>query len=415
MLAQWGHSWSSSGVGMAGVWGALLLAAAALAGYLLQRRWHLPKVLGYAAVGTVAGLLGFSAAPWPLQGPALYLLELGVAIVLFECGGRLPLRWFRHNPMVLVQSLAEAACTYVAVFYTLRWLALPASTAAALALIAMAASPLVLARVVGDTRSAGPVTDRAMALATLSTLYALALGSAKAQMLTAPAATLWQEVVAVLAVLGIAVAVALLLCGALRLALHWMSPSSENTAIVMLACIAAAAALASLTGGSAALSALLGGMLLKHIYPKPWAWPQQLGILSALITMAILVLVATVAAQAGWHPGVALFALALVLARWLGKAAGVGLGHLGSGASWQQSLWVACAMAPMSAVALLITSQLAAAAPARDPAIAAMALPAILLMELLGAWLATWALRRAKEALPPPTTARSTPPTTPGA
>ena len=59
---------------------------------------------------------------WPLQGISLFLLELGVAIVLFEAGGRLPLRWFRHNPMVLVQSLLEAALTYFGVFWALHWL-----------------------------------------------------------------------------------------------------------------------------------------------------------------------------------------------------------------------------------------------------------------------------------------------------
>jgi len=94
----------------------LLLAVAALTGYLFQRHLRMPKVLGYAVVGTVAGLLGLGATPWPLQGPALFALELGVAIVLFECGGRITLRWFRHNPMVLVQSVAEAALAYAAVF-----------------------------------------------------------------------------------------------------------------------------------------------------------------------------------------------------------------------------------------------------------------------------------------------------------
>jgi hypothetical protein len=49
-----------------------------------------------------------------------------------------------------------------------------------LAMVALAASPAVLTRVVADTRAAGPVTERAMVLATLSTLYALTLGSAQA-------------------------------------------------------------------------------------------------------------------------------------------------------------------------------------------------------------------------------------------
>ncbi|MFZ7318059.1 cation:proton antiporter [Comamonas jiangduensis] len=375
----------------------LLLAVASLVGYLLQRHLNMPKVLGYAAVGTLAGFLGFSATAWPLQGPALFLLELGVSIVLFECGGRITLRWFRHNPMVLVQSLAEAALTYGAVYFTLRWLDVPATTATPLALIAMAASPVVLARVINDTRAVGPVTDRAMVLATLSTLYALTLGSAKAEIFARPTASLWQDITPVLVVLGVSVAVAALLCLAMRLALQWMSPTSENTSIFMLALIAAATVIAAHLGGSAPLAALLGGMLLKQLHQRPWAWPRQLGTASSLLTMLMFVLVSTTAAQASWSGAIAVAVIALVVARLLAKSVGVGLGNIGSGASWRQAVWVACAMTPMSAVALLITSQFAQSAPEAAQAIAGTALPAILLLELLGAVLATLALRRAGE------------------
>jgi Kef-type K+ transport system membrane component KefB len=388
----------------------LLLAVASLVGYLLQRHLNMPKVLGYAAVGTLAGFLGFSATAWPLQGPALFLLELGVSIVLFECGGRITLRWFRHNPMVLVQSLAEAALTYGAVYFTLRWLDVPATTATPLALIAMAASPVVLARVINDTRAVGPVTDRAMVLATLSTLYALTLGSAKAEIFARPAASLWQDITPVLVVLGVSVAVAALLCLAMRLALQWMSPTSENTSIFMLALIAAATVIAAHLGGSAPLAALLGGMLLKQLHQRPWAWPRQLGTASSLLTMLMFVLVSTTAAQASWSGAIAVAVIALVVARLLAKSVGVGLGNIGSGASWRQAVWVACAMTPMSAVALLITSQFAQSAPEAAQAIAGTALPAILLLELLGAVLATLALRRAGEgAVPSVSTSPSQP------
>ncbi|MGE8397438.1 MAG: cation:proton antiporter, partial [Comamonas sp.] len=245
------ETWLKPSAGFETLQWSLMLALASIVGYLFQRHLHMPKVLGYAAIGTLAGLSGFSATSWPLQGPALFLLELGVAIVLFECGGRITLRWFRHNPMVLVQSLAEAALTYAAVYFTLRWLDMPAATATPLALIAMAASPVVLARVINDTRAVGPVTDRAMVLSTLSTLYALTLGSAKAEIFALPSQSLWQDITPVLVVLGVSVVVAALLCLAMRLALQVMNPSSENTSILMLALIAAATAVAAHLGGSA--------------------------------------------------------------------------------------------------------------------------------------------------------------------
>ena len=54
-------------------------------------------------------------------------------------------------------------------------------------------------------------------------------------------------------------------------------------------------------------------------------------------------------------------------------------------------------MAPMSSVALLMVSQFATTSPDLGPGISSIALPAILLMEVLGAIVATFALHRARE------------------
>jgi Kef-type K+ transport system membrane component KefB len=400
-LASFWAEWLRPSAGLPTVQWSLLLAAAAVAGYLLQRFTGLPKVVGYSLVGTFAGLAGFSGAVWPLQGIGLFLLELGIAIVLFEAGGRIPLRWFRHNPMVLVQSIAESALAYFGVYTVLIWLDMPSHIASPLALVAMAASPAVLSRVVTDLRAAGPVTERAMALATLSTLYALTLGSAKAELINRPAQTVFEAIYPVAVVLGVSIIVAAVLSMLMRSALRFMNPTSENTSMLMLALIAAAAAMAAHLGGSAPLAALLGGMLLKHLYPRPWAWPRQLGTASSLLTMLMFVLVSTVAAQADWSMAVVGTVLALIVVRLLGKALGVALGNVGSGASWRQALWVGCAMTPMSSIALLIASQFVVASPSTGHQIASVALPAILLMEIFGAVLATVALYRAGESSKP--------------
>ncbi|MDB5938014.1 MAG: transporter, family, partial [Polaromonas sp.] len=64
-------------------------------------------------------------------------------------------------------------------------------------------------------------------------------------------------------------------------------------------------------------------------------------------------------------------------------------------------LWVGCAMSPMSSVTLLLVSQYVAASGPIGGQIAIVALPAILLMEMLGAVLATLALYRAGECSRP--------------
>jgi Kef-type K+ transport system membrane component KefB len=400
VMAIWAE-WLKPSAGLPTVQWSLLLAVAAAAGHLLQRYTGLPKVVGYSIVGTLAGLTGFSGAVWPLQGVALFLLELGVALVLFEAGGRIPLRWFRHNPMVLLQSLLESALTAFAVYYILRWLDVRASVAEAVALIAMAASPAVLSRVVMDTGAAGPVTERAMALSTLSTFYALTLVSARAGTMYRPDEDPIATLYPVAVVLGISIVVGAMLALALRSALRVMSPTSENTSILFICLVAAGTALAAHFGGSAPLAALLGGLLLKQLHPRPWAWPRQLGTAASLLTMLMFVLVSVVAAKADWNPAVAGLVAALVLARGVAKVAGVALANWGSGTSWQQAVWTGCAMSPMSSVALLLVSQFVASSLTLGPRIASIALPAILLMEVLGAIIATFAIYRAGESSKP--------------
>lgn len=400
LLGFWSE-WVRPSAGLPTVLWALLLAAAAASGHLVQRYLGMPKVIGYSIVGTVVGFAGFEGALWPLQGISLFLVELGVAIVLFEAGGRLPLRWFRHNPMVLVQSLLESTLTYFAVFWALHWLDVPDPVANPIALMAIVASPAVLSRVVIDTRASGPVTERAMTLATLNTFYALALGYAQAGLIEHAPLGLLQKLSPVAVVLGMSFVVGALMALSLRSALRVMSPTSENTSILLLAIIGAGAALAAHFGGSAPLAALIGGVLLKALNPRPWTWPRQLGTAASLITMLMFVLVSIVAAQADWNLPVASVVLAVIGVRAFAKIAGVAIANPGSGASWKQAFWVGCAMSPLSSIALLITSAFVTASPLLGAMITQIALPAILLMEVLGAVIATVAIHGAGESSMP--------------
>ncbi len=400
LMGFWSE-WARPSAGLPTVLWSLLLAVAAATGHLVQRYVGLPKVVGYSIVGTIVGFAGFEGAIWPLQGIPLFLLELGVAIVLFEAGGRLPLRWFRYNPRVLLQSLLEASLTYFGVFWMLHWLGVPDPVANPIALMAIVASPAVLSRVVMDTRASGPVTERAMTLATLNTFYALALGYAQAGLIERAPQGLAQKLYPVGVVLGLSFVVGALMALALRSALRVMSPTSENTSILLLAIIAAGAALTAHIGGSAPLAALIGGILLKQLNPKPWAWPRQLGTAASLLTMLMFVLVSIVAAQADWSLPVASVVLAVIGTRFAAKIAGVAIANPGSGASWKQALWVGCAMSPLSSIALLIASAFVTASPLLGAMITQVALPAILLMEVLGAVLATIAIHGAGESSRP--------------
>jgi len=380
---------------------ALLLALAALAGHMVQRLAGLPKVLGYAVVGALAGAAGLAGATWPLRGVGLFLLELGIAVVLFEAGARLPLRWFRHNPMVLLQSVAESLLTFAAAYGVLRALGLDAPVVRALAIIAVAASPAVLMRVVADLRAGGPVTDRAIALATLNTLYALTLGTAMLRTIDRGEGTLAASLAYSLTVLGLSALVGAVLAAVLTIALRLLRPTSQDTAIVILALVAAAVAGTTPLGGSAPLATLLGGLALRQVHPRPWVWPRQLGTAASMLSIVMFVLVSAMAVRGDW--GAASFgaALALIAVRAGAKVTSLLLTGFGTGMAPRQTLWVGAALVPMSAVALLLTSRFVSASHGVGQQVAAIALPVILITELVGAVMVSVALVRSGEAAQP--------------
>ncbi len=408
LMLHWSE-WIKPSAGLPTVQWSLLLAVAAAAGHLLQRYLGLPKVLGYSAVGALAGFSGYTTANWPLDGIGQFMVELGLSIMLFEAGGRLTLRWFRHNPMLLAQSLAEAIATYLAAWWVLSLFEVDEALRMPLALVLVATSPTVLMRVASDVRASGPVTDRAITLAALNTLYVLALGGVMARLLGRSAATLSDAVYPVILLLVASVLVGAVLAWALRKALEKMSPTSENTAVLQLALIAAGTTLAANFGGSAPLTALLAGILLKTLNPRPWSWPRQFGTAAAILTILMFVLVSMAAAQTGWNLQAWSLIAALVLARGLAKLGAIALAGFGSGASLRQALWTAGALWPMSTVALLLVSQFAAFAPQIGEPVGAIALPLILFLEVLGALMAAMSLQRAGEAGRPPAIRRVKP------
>jgi hypothetical protein len=134
----WGQ-WLRPSAGLPTVQWSLLLAAAAIAGHLVQRYMGLPKVVGYSIVGTLAGLAGFSGAAWPLQGIGAVPAGAG------RVGGAVRDR--RPHRAALVPPQPDGAAAKRArigadlcgrLCYVLRWFDVRPAVADAVALIAIA-------------------------------------------------------------------------------------------------------------------------------------------------------------------------------------------------------------------------------------------------------------------------------------
>lgn len=407
-------SWLDAHAGPLMSW-CVLVAAAAIAGHLVFRLSGFPRMLGYTVVGLLAGWLGFGDLPWPLQGNTQVLLQTAVGTSLLMAASQVSLPWLLRQPWLLLQSFAESVAALVLVTGVLQLLGMGWAVSLGVGVVAMAASPAVLLRVVADLRASGAVTDRSLLLATLSGVYALVLGLVMTVAWSPAVATGGgaEDALANLVLtatglgqllmsLGLTVLWAMLTTVALWPVLRWQSSRSDSTALYMLAALVAVSLLATRWGGSAALGFLVAGLLLRNMSPKPLVWPSAFMAANTMLSLLMFVLVASMAGQVVPSVGLVSVIAAAALARLVGKMGGVLLLGLGTGLGWQRQWPVACAQSPSSGLALVLASALALQWAVVNAGVAgaltAIALPMVVLCEVLGVLLASLALWRSGEA-----------------
>lgn len=149
------------------------LAASWLAGEILYRFLGMPRIAVYALGGFLFGNLAASYLPPSEAGAFLLLANFGFGLMLFELGYRINLGWLRHNPWILITSLAESLCTFGAVYFVATFCGRPPLASAILAALAMAASPAGLVRIINEQHGSGQVTERALHLSALSCVLAV--------------------------------------------------------------------------------------------------------------------------------------------------------------------------------------------------------------------------------------------------
>ena len=351
---------------------ALLAVIAALAGEAVWRVLRWPRLVGYVIVGTMLALTGRGAGG---DEPALrVVIDGALALLLFEAGARLRLRWLVRNPWLLATSVAESLLTGIVVFAVLSMFNLPRDVAAPLAIVAVCVSPAVLQRVVGELHAAGQVTERLLTLAALNTLYAvLAMKLLSAGMLLSDPRTWVEAVSPVMFSFFGSILLGAALGEGLALIARRFDLREDNSIVLLLSAVLLALVVAKTLSLSTLLVPLLAGMWLANRSERPWIWPRHFGSAGSALVLVMFVAVSSawtleaLAASAG-------VALALVLARGLAKGLAVLALARPSGLGVGQAACLAICLTPMSATAWVLTLDFVA----RHPDVGAQVMPVLL-------------------------------------
>ncbi|MGE0098141.1 MAG: cation:proton antiporter [Hydrogenophaga sp.] len=152
----------------------LVLLLAWFVGERVHEAWHLPRVTSYVAVGLVGSLVNLPGLTVAVPGLD-FLANVALSLVLFELGYRINLRWFRHNPWVLVLGVVESLVTFGAIYWVSGWFALETDFRLIIAALSVSASPAGVVRVANELRSAGQVTERVLHLCAINCMVSVLL------------------------------------------------------------------------------------------------------------------------------------------------------------------------------------------------------------------------------------------------
>jgi hypothetical protein len=373
----------------------LLAVAAALLGEALWRLLRWPRLLGYVGVGSLFALAGAG-----VKGTEMELrlaVDVALALLLFEAGARLNLRWLGRNPWLLASSIAEALLSAVAVYAVARWLEVEARVAGALAVLAMSVSPAVVQRVVGEVGAAGQVTERLMALSALNTLYAvlgMQLLSAGLR-LTDPATWTIALAPTAFAFFG-SILLGALLGSVVALIARRFDLRNENSAVLLLGCVLLALVVAKTLQFSTMLVPLLAGLWLRNQSERPWVWPRHFGTAGGMLVLVLFVAVSSAWSLPILAAGGTIAAL-LVGVRFVAKAVAVIALAKPSGLAWRQAACLAGALLPLSATGWVLALDFIEAHPGPGAMLAPLALSAMAVVELIGPLAVLYGLRLAGE------------------
>jgi len=150
----------------------LVLLLAWFLGERLHEAANIPRVSSYVAVGLLASLVNLPGLTTDVPGLS-FLANVALSLILFELGYRIHLRWFRHNPWVLILGLVESAVTFAVVYLATGWLHLPTEMRLIVAALSVSASPAGILRVANELSSAGQVTERVLHLCAINCLVSV--------------------------------------------------------------------------------------------------------------------------------------------------------------------------------------------------------------------------------------------------
>ncbi|WP_280154245.1 cation:proton antiporter [Piscinibacter sp. XHJ-5] len=379
---------------------ALLMVVAVVLAELLHRHARLPRSCGHMLVGALASPLVLSLLERSELDAWKPLIDLAIAILVFELGTRIRPRWLIDNPPLALTCVLEGALAGLAVAASLALMGVPLLSATVAGTVAMSTSPVITLAVLHESRPRGQVTERLLLMTAVNSVLAMLM----LKVWHVVAASVDRDLFATGMNALYVISGSVLLGAACGLLLELLSRRLRGTSampVLQIGLVIIASMLAVQWTLSPLLALLVAGMVARSRMRHALTVEPQLGSAGAALSVVLFVclgLLLTLDDLLKLMPWV----VAIVVARAAGKALAVATLARPSGLGWRQAGALTLALQPMSSLAVLLAADTFAWAsqlPGMDRAVLQAVLLATSLMQITGPLWTTLALQKvAREA-----------------
>lgn len=377
----------------------LILLAGLLAGELARRSRILPAVTGYFLIGFAIGPAGLNLLTAPLLDDARLFIDIALGLILFDLGRHLDFNWLRNDRSLLAMGACESLLAFALVFIALLALGLSPMPAAFVATIAMTTSPAVVMLVANDLRSEGPVTRRTLALVAFSNLLALIVFTALIPWTQKADAGLAGAGWHTLYRLGGSLLVGYLSFALAAQAARLLGKQASRQFLLFVGMVIVAISAARVLNLSVMLSLMCFGICARNFDGARRLMAVEFGYLARLFWILLFVVTGAYFRLDGFSSA-ALAIVVMILARQVGKTAGVFLWRKPGQLTTRQAGLIALALTPIGGAALGMSRTVTDFDAGLGSQLTLVVMAALTVLDLLGSIATHYALARSGEAMP---------------
>jgi Kef-type K+ transport system membrane component KefB len=361
----------------------------------LARAVRVPRLCSYMLIGALAGPSALQLLERTELDPWKPLIDLAIAVLVFDLGTRVRPRWLLENRWLAASSLAEAALAALVVTWTLTWLGASPASAAVAGAVAASTSPVIAMAVTHELRPRGQVGERLLLLSAINSMIAL-LALKVWPVVTGGGSADWSALLSSALIVICGSFLLGLACGAALDGLSRITPERATMPVLQIALVIVAALLSVALSLSPLMTLLAAGVTARARMGHRLTVEPQLGSAGAVLTVVLFVCLGMLFGTEGAWAALP-WALAVIAARALGKGIAVVALARVSALGWRQALALTLALQPMSSLALLLAADSfgwAAALPGVELPVMHALLLATALMQLSGPWWVQFAIER---------------------